>query len=184
MRIGRWLGKWAVLAAAVAVATPAWAQLDRGYTLFPVTSAVGSVPAGISLVPASENAGILSTIRIPQNFPGKQKDPIGVERLPSRRNWILLSVAQHSAAAFDAYSTRQAIENGAVERDPLMKPFASSPAMYAAIQAGPVLLDYAARKMQRSHYDMVRKLWWMPQSASTVMYFASGVHNMREAGHH
>jgi hypothetical protein len=171
----------AAILAAVAFAAPAWAQ--REYTLLPATSSVSSLPAGTSLLPASDNAEMLSTIRIPENIGHKERETIGVERLPSRRNWIILSAVQYGAAAFDAYSTRQAIQSGAVERDPLMRPFAQSPAMYAAIQVGPLLLDYAARKMQRSRYDAVRKLWWVPQSATTLMYIGSGVHNLRVANH-
>ena len=53
--------------------------------------------------------------------------------------------------------------------------------MYAAIQVGPLLLDYTARKMQRSRNDVARKLWWAPQSAATVLFIASGVHNLHVA---
>jgi len=171
--------KWALLAAAVAFAAPVWAQ--REFTILPSTTAVDSFPATISVPPARFDDESLSTIRIPQNLPNKPAQSIGVERLPSRRSWIILSAVQHSAAAFDAYSTRQSIGNGGVERDPFMQPFAHSPAIYAAIQVGPLLLDYAARKMQRSHYDAARKLWWAPQSAATVLFIASGVHNLHVA---
>jgi len=179
-RAGKRALQLAAIFAAVAFAAPAWAQ--REYTILPTTSSVSSLP-GISLLPSSDNAETLSTIRIPENTVHKEAETIGVERLPSRRNWIILSLVQHGAAAFDAYTTRQAIEGGALERDPLMRPFAQSPAMYAAIQVGPLLLDYAARKMQRSQYDAVRKLWWVPQSASTVMYITSGIHNLHIASH-
>lgn len=167
------------LAAAVSLAAPAWAQ--REYPVLPMPNAVNSLPSSISLAPSAPNAESLSTIRIPQNLPEKPRPLIGVERLPSRRSWMILSAVQHGAATFDAFSTRQAIGTGAVERDPLMRPFAGSPAIYAAIQAGPLLLDYAARRMQRSHYDIVRKLWWVPQSASTAAFIASGVHNIHVA---
>jgi len=42
-------------------------------------------------------------------------------RLPARREWLALAVAEHGAAAFDAYTTRQAISRGAVEEDPTMR---------------------------------------------------------------
>ena len=171
--------KWVLLAAAVAFAAPVWAQ--REFTILPSTTAVDSFPATISVPPGRFDDESLSTIRIPQNLPNKPAQSIGVERLPSRRSWVILSAVQHSAAAFDAYSTRQSIENGGVERDPLMRPFAHSPAMYAAIQVGPLLLDYTARKMQRSHYDVARKLWWAPQSAATALFIVSGVHNLHVA---
>jgi hypothetical protein len=172
-------GKWAILAAALALAAPAWAQRD--FTLLPTPITVDSVPPAITALPSIQSTASfssLSTIRVPNNLPDKPTAPIGVERLPLRKSWIILSAVQHGAAAFDAYSTRQAIETGAVERDPLMRPFAGSPAIYFAIQAGPVLLDYASRKMQRNSHEWVRKSWWLPQTASTALFIASGVHNL------
>lgn len=88
---------------------------------------------------------------------------------------------QHSAATFDAYSTRQAVSSGAIEADPLMRPFAQSPAIYAAIQVGPAILDYAARRMQRSSNNFLRRTWWVPQSASTGLFLFSGAHNLQVA---
>jgi hypothetical protein len=108
---------------------------------------------------------------------------VAVENMPSRRNWLILSFVQHSAAAFDAYSTRQAIAAGAREDDPFMRPFAHTPAIYVASQAGPVLLDFAARRMQRSRNPLLRRTWWFPQSASTGLFLLSGVHNLRVATH-
>jgi hypothetical protein len=172
-------GKWALVAAAVVFALPAWAQ--RANTIFPEPNALDSLPSSISIAPPAHPELSLSTIRIPENLPDKPREPIGVERLPSRRSWMILSAVQHGAATFDAYSTRQAIENGAVERDPLMRPFAGSPAIYAAIQVAPLVLDYTARKMQLSRYDTVRKLWWVPQTTSTALFLASGMNNMHNA---
>jgi len=168
-----------VLAAALAFAAPVWAQRD--FALLPTPITVDSVPPAISALPSIQSTASfasLSTIRVPGNLPDKPSAPIGVERLPSRKSWLILSAVQHGAATFDAYSTRQAIETGAVERDPLMRPFAGSPAIYFAIQAGPLLLDYASRKMQRNSHEWVRKSWWLPQSASSALFIASGVHNL------
>ena len=122
----------------------------------------------------------LSTIRVPAT-PAKPAPVIGVEVIPSRRKWLILSIAQHSAAAFDAYSTRRALANGATERDPLMEPFVGSPALYGAIQAGPLGLDYVARKMQRSENPLMRHTWWLPQTVSTGLFMFAGVHNLRVA---
>jgi hypothetical protein len=120
----------------------------------------------------------LSTIRIPESESDKLVGVTLPEAVPSRRSWIALSVAQHTAAAFDAYSTRQAIARGAVEDDPLMRPFAHSSGLYAAIQACPVVLDLAARRMQRSENNLVRHTWWLPQAVSTSLFLFSGVHNL------
>ncbi len=137
---------------------------------------------GVTPVSIAQNAQSFSTIRIPE---AKEKRyPIReAESAPARREWLALAVAEHGAAAFDAYTTRQAISRGAVEEDPTMRPFAHSPAIYAAIQVGPVLFDLLARHMQRSHYDFERRTWWLPQSASTGVSIFSGVHNLSVAGH-
>jgi len=121
----------------------------------------------------------LSFIRIAQ--PVNKTRFMSVRKDPSRRGWFALAIAAHSAATFDAYSTRASIANGNVERDPLMRPFASSPAIYAAIQAGPVMFDYMARKMQRSQSNLLRRTWWIPQTASALMSLSYGIHNMRLA---
>src|SRR5262249_36627708 len=59
-----------------------------------------------------------------------------------RRIWWGLTAAQHSAATFDAWSTRKSISSGnGYERNPLMKPFADSAAIYPVIQVVPLGLD-------------------------------------------
>jgi hypothetical protein len=90
-------------------------------------------------------------------------------------------MAEHSAATFDAYSTRLAVSRGANEADPMMQPFAHSPAIYGAIQVGPLVLDYAARRMERSQHGFLRRTWWVPQTAATGLFLFSGAHNMSVA---
>jgi hypothetical protein len=128
-----------------------------------------------------QNSQSLSTVRIPEADPAKPMKVYAAERPRVSRSWIALSMVQHGAAAFDAYSTRQAIGHGAVEDDPLMRPFAHSGAIYAAIQVGPLLLDYAARRMQHSECGFVRRMWFVPQSVSTAGFLFSGVHNLNVA---
>jgi len=134
-----------------------------------------------AVVGVAQNSQSLSTIRIPDATQPKNSGIISAERMPSRRNWLLLGFAQHGAAAFDAYSTRLAISQGATEQDPLMKPFANSSAIYAAIQVAPLACDYMARHMQRSPNNFIRRIWWMPQSVGTASFLLSGVHNERVA---
>jgi hypothetical protein len=125
----------------------------------------------------AQNSQSFSTIRIPE--PDERRYAIReAESAPARRNWLMLSVVEHSAATFDAYSTRQAVSRGATEEDPLMRPFAHSPAIYGAIQVAPVLFDLLARHMQRSNYKFERRTWWVPQTASTGMSIFAGVHNL------
>jgi hypothetical protein len=154
-----------------------------------------SSPSAASIKPASdpENTNSLastststqsfSNIRLPDPEPAKPVRFISVHDIQSRKSWLVLSFVQHGAAAFDAYSTRQAIAAGAHEDDSLMRPFAHSPAIYFASQAGPLALDYAARRMQRSQSAFLRRTWWLPQSASTGLFILSGVHNLHVANH-
>lgn len=125
----------------------------------------------------------LSSVRVPEPAPMKPVKVYTAEKPRMSRSWLALTMVQHGAATFDAYSTRQAIGRGAVEDDPLMRPFAHSGAIYAAIQVGPLLLDYVARRMQHSEYGMVRRVWFVPQTASTVGFVLSGAHNLNVRGH-
>src|SRR5579859_1179535 len=58
-----------------------------------------------------------------------------------KKVWYGLMAAEHSAAFFDAYSTRQVLSSGSGrELDPLMRPFAHSAAIYPALQVSPVVV--------------------------------------------
>jgi hypothetical protein len=126
----------------------------------------------------------LSTVRVPEIQPGKPQEVMMAERRRYTRSWLALSLVQHGAATFDAYSTRQAIARGAVEDDPMMRPFAHSGALYAAIQGGPVALDFIARRMQHSENGMIRRMWWVPQTVSTATFLFAGVHNLNVSARH
>jgi hypothetical protein len=139
--------------------------------------------SAISLESSTADAHTLSNIRVTEIQPGKPQEIAMAERRRYTKSWLVLSAAQHGAATFDAYSTRQAVSRGAIEDDPLMRPFAHSAAIYAAIQAGPVALDMIARRMQHSEVGFVRRIWWVPQSVSTGMFIFSGVHNLNVAAH-
>ena len=119
----------------------------------------------VALETTEENTQGLSTVHIAPVEPDRLHSITIAERYPSRRAWIALSFVQHGAATFDAYSTRQAISHGAVEDDPMMRPFAHSPAMYAAVQVGPVMLDILARHMQRSNNNFLRHIWWLDRKS-------------------
>ena len=93
------------------------------------------------------------------------------------RLWFTLSVAEHSAAGFDAWSTRKAVSEGRAEADPMMRPFAHSAAIYGAIQVIPFGLDYIASRMHRSA-GWTRRVWWVPQSLATATYLFSGSYNV------
>lgn len=93
--------------------------------------------------------------------------------------WKGLIVASSGAATFDAISTRYAIATkGAVELNPLLRPFAGNASLFAAIQVGPALMDFAGKKMMYSRHSWVRRMWWVPQSASFVSSIFCGAHNL------
>lgn len=141
-------------------------------------AAPAALPAAPAPVAAAQESQALETLRLEQPKLGKTGGIRSVEGAPSRRKWIALALAEHGAAAFDAYTTRQAIGRGAVEADPLMRPFAGSPSIYAAIQIAPLAMDYVARRMQRSENPVLRKMWWLPQSGGTAIFLFSGTHNL------
>lgn len=98
---------------------------------------------------------------------------------PGRKQWWALVIAQHSAATFDAWSTRRVVSNGwGRETNPLLRPFAGSGALYAAIHVGPAIQDYLGHKMRTSSNPVLRRLWWLPQIAGTAIHVWSGVHNL------
>jgi hypothetical protein len=96
-----------------------------------------------------------------------------------RKLWYALTFTGSGAAAFDAWSTRRAISgNYGRESNPLLRPFAHSGMLYAAMQVSPALMDYLGRRMMVSQHRWVRKMWWLPQTAGTGMSLAAGVHNV------
>lgn len=93
--------------------------------------------------------------------------------------WKGLVIASSGAATFDAWSTRHAITtSGAVELNPMLRPFAGNASLYAAIQIGPALMDFAGKKMMYSRHSWVRRMWWIPQSASFASSIFCGAHNL------
>jgi hypothetical protein len=99
--------------------------------------------------------------------------------LKQQRVWWALTAAQHGAATFDAWSTRKSLESGnGYERNPLLRPFAGSPAIYPVIQALPLGLDYLSKRMMQSRHGIFRKTWWVPQTIATAGFVWSGAHNL------
>jgi len=132
----------------------------------PVPPAVVNVPAPVAFIKPGKPATVSVNDLIAEN----------------RRKqiwWRSLIVASSGAATFDAWSTRHAITNyGAQELNPMLRPFADNASLYAAIQVGPLVMDYVGRKMMYSRHTWVRRMWWVPQSASFVSSIACGVHNL------
>jgi len=101
------------------------------------------------------------------------------EEQHKKRIWMGVGIAAHGAATFDAWTTRRAISTtGAQELNPMLKPFAGNASLYAAIQVGPLVMDYVGKKMMYSRHSWVRRMWWVPQSASIASSLFCGVHNL------
>ena len=97
-----------------------------------------------------------------------------------RKIWYGLVAVGHSAAIFDAYTTRRAISGKyGTESDPLMRPFAHSNAMYFATQVSPAILDYVGHRMMTSEHQWIRRVWWVPQVAGSSLSISAGIHNYR-----
>ena len=104
----------------------------------------------------------------------------GYETPRQRMFWYGLVVAGHAGAGFDAWTTRRAISGGyGVEGDPTQRPFAHSGAIYATTQVSPLLMDYVGHKMMRSRYPLLRKFWWVPQTANASFSWGAAIHNYR-----
>lgn len=96
-----------------------------------------------------------------------------------RKEWYALSLASSGAAVFDAWSTRRDVSNGwGTEANPMLRPFSHSNAIYAATQVSPLVLDFIGRKMMTSRHLMLRRLWWLPQSAGLTTSVMAGLNNV------
>ncbi len=81
-------------------------------SIYPDDKGIHSASSGALL---AQNSQSFSNIRI-QEANQKRYTIRSAESVPSRRNWFVLCVLEHSAATFDAYSTRQASSHGASRR--------------------------------------------------------------------
>jgi hypothetical protein len=129
-------------------------------------------PAALPAPAASPAIAPVIAVSRPAEFAGRIGQ--GPQRL-----WLGLAIAQHSAATFDAWSTRRAItQGGAQELNPMLKPFAGNRSIYAAVQVAPTLLDYLGRRMMNSRHGVLRHTWWLPQVLGTAASLAGGAHNL------
>jgi hypothetical protein len=95
-----------------------------------------------------------------------------------RAAFYSLIAAEHGAAILDAWSTRQVLQQGGRELDPLVRPFAHSATLYPALQVTPIAVDYFAAKLMRSNHPVLRKLWWVPQIVATSGSVYCGIANL------
>jgi hypothetical protein len=116
-----------------------------------------------------------------QPFSNSAFKPAMERPLPTPRQqklWYTFVAVGHSAAAFDAYSTRRAVSgNYGTESNPFLRPFSHSNAIYAATQVSPAVMDYVGRRMMTSSHPTLRRFWWVPQVAGAGFSFSAGMHN-------
>lgn len=143
-----------------------------------VSAARASLPD--APLPNSEATSESSSVGI-KPLPNSSLKPAMERPAPTPRQqklWYTFMAVGHSAAAFDAYSTRRALSgNYGTEGNPLLRPFAHSNAIYAATQVSPAVMDYVGRRMMTSSHPMLRKFWWVPQVAGAGFSFGAGMHN-------
>jgi hypothetical protein len=136
------------------------------------SKADGEYPVGVEGGTAPGEAIVMT--------PVKPASAESYETSRQRKIWYGLMVVGHGAAAFDAWTTRQAVSGGyGVEGDPLQRPFAHSGAIYATTQVTPLVMDYLGHHMMRSRHEWMRRAWWVPQAASASVSLGAGIHNYR-----
>jgi len=94
------------------------------------------------------------------------------------RQITLLAGFHAGTTVWDDTTTRIVLKQGGRELNPLMKPFAHNTAAITAdaaveVWGSAILADW----MKRSHYPLVRKVWWIPQVMNISSGFAGGLHN-------
>ena len=129
---------------------------------------------------AEESSSLLAEVHIPTRVepPDPNFRPAHIDAERPGHTWLFLSITEHGAATFDAWSTNRAIAQGHTEMNPMLRPFAGNPSMYAAVQVGPLLFDYIGRRMMRSDKRWAHEIWWLPQSLSTAASLFAGAHNV------
>jgi len=161
--------------AEAAEAAPIDARVEGATAFMPARLVPEPVPFVANAAPAASVTAPATPFR-PAITPVHSK--IASERR-DRRIWLGLSIAEHGAATFDAWSTRRVISSGlGREENPLLRPFAGNASMYAAVQVGPVIFDLLSRKMMTSSHAWMRHTWWVPQILSTAVSVSSGIHNL------
>ena len=124
----------------------------------PIDNAIPEAPGSTfsSSLSSSLSAGGGEPVMSVASMKKKRPEAVGVG-VP--KMWFVLGAMEHGAATFDAWSTRRNIVAGTMhETDPIMRPFANSNAMYAAVQVAPVLFDLLSKQMMRNSHSWVQEI--------------------------
>lgn len=94
---------------------------------------------------------------------------------------MVLAVPQIGMMMVDGVTTRHNTKNGFIEGDLVARQFIGLrptwPRMILFGTLQTVAQTYAAEKMRRSRFKVVRALWWIPQTLSIGISTAEGVQN-------
>ncbi len=142
----------------------------------------GTRTASGAVAPEAENP---IRVSVPTAFKSEPEAPDSskqVRTIHEKHLWYALIGVQHSAATFDAWSTRRSIESGQRrELNPLLRPFSHSGTIFGAIQVAPGFMDFLGYRMMGSRHRWMRRAWWLPQAGSAALYFLSGAYNLRKS---
>lgn len=91
---------------------------------------------------------------------------------------LLLAGINAGAAVWDDAASREVIERGGIERNPLMRPFVHNTGTIVAESAAEVwVMAFVADRMKRSSHPLLRKTWWLPQTLNFTAKFGGGIYN-------
>lgn len=166
------------LCCVVFVSTLAFGQNSTNDKLS-LTSVSLSAAAPEVETPAPNTSGVYTAGSPSANTAAGSLAPQEANSATRKKVWYGLMAAEHSAAFFDAWSTRQVLSSGGGrELDPLVRPFSHSAAIYPALQVSPVAMDYLAARLMHSNNRIIRKLWWVPQAAGIAGSSLCGMTNL------
>ena len=156
------LGELMVACTLASQSAPAPAIDHSAELLAPLPTAPASIPPSLYALPMPPHSPATNTARQRHLY-----------------EWLALTIVQHGAAGFDAWSTRRVVESmKGREENPLLRPFAGNASIYVAVQVAPVVLDLVGHRMMTSRRPWVRRVWWVPQAAGTAISVGSGIHNV------
>lgn len=90
----------------------------------------------------------------------------------------LLAEVNGGAAVLDDVASRMVIERGGYEKNPFMRPFVHNSGTLAVESIGEVwLMAFVADRMKHSHYPLLRRTWWLPQTINISAKVTGGIYN-------